>query len=280
MIHPKTLLTIAAIATFPAFIIFSRDALSTHKDRAFIEIQSKASGFWEQQANSTWTLSKYSETQNLQLGINQSYPVNYSLTVGKTSAGQTESKGTKGEVCITNSGDKPTENLTIVNQIQYKSREDFKNLAGANLTTNNTQVAAGKKNCIPFKITFTAPQGATQFRVHSSASITNFFKKEENEKSRAETASFILPTSPVTNQDTATVTDTIVCPEGFICTPSDIGPWTTTDAKVINYSVLIKNTANNCTTPVSLSNTATLTENATQNASSTTNVIPINTGGC
>lgn len=280
MIHPKTLLTIAAIATFPAFIIFSRDALSNHKDRAFIQIVSKASGFWEQQANSNWTLSKYSETQNLQLAINQSYPVKYLLTVGKTSSIQTESKGAKGEVCVNNTGDKQTENLTIVNQVQYKSREDFKNLAGATQAIKDTQVAAGKKICIPFSIAFTPPQGATQFRVRSNASITNFFKKDENEKSRAETASFILPTSPSTSQDNTTITDTIVCPESFTCTPSDTGPWNTATSTSINYSVLIKNVANDCTTPVKLNNTATLTENATQNSSSATNAIPINTGGC
>lgn len=279
MIHPKALLTIAAIATFPAFIIFSKDSFTNHKNGAFLNIEGKADGFWEQ-TNSAWTIEKVSESKNLSLRINDFYNISYSISVTKTPSAQTETKGVKGEVCIKNSGGQITENLKIENQIQYKSRGNYKDLTGASQTLSGTQVEPGKKTCTPFRIGFMAPLDATQFRVKSIATITNFFKNHDQEKTKSDTDSFKFPTAPIFNQDSATITDAIQCPQDYTCTPSDTGPWNTSNATVINYFILIKNVHASCSLPTNLKNTATLKENATQKSSSSTNEIPINTGSC
>lgn len=280
MIHPKTFLTLAAIATFPAFIIFSKEGWSHQKNGAAINIESKADGFWTQQTNSGWTLEKVSETKNLQLRINDFYSVSYALNVVKEQASQSETRGATGEVCIKNSGNQATANLKIENQVQYRTKGGFKDVADANQTSNSTQIDAGKKDCVPFKIAFTPAQDATQFRVKTKATISNFFKKQGEEKPTSDTDNFKLPITPQSNQETATITDSITCPQNYTCTPTDTGPWNTSSATTINYSVAIKNVSAPCTLPVSLKNTATLTENTTQNNVSSTSEIPINTGPC
>lgn len=279
MIHPKTLLTIAAIAAFPVFVIFSKDSFSNHKNGAFIDIESKADGFWEQ-STSSWTLSKNSDSKSLSLAKDVFYNVPFTIDVGKSSQTQSESKGANGEACVKNKGDQTTENLIIENQIQYGTWTGFKDLAGAKQTINNTQAEAGKTTCIPYKIAFTPPSGANRFRVKSQASITNSPKKQGENKPTSDTDGFRLPPNPQPNQDTATITDSISCPQNFTCAPSDVGPWNTSGARTINYSVLITNVADNCALPTSLNNTATLTENTTQKTMSSTNIIPINNGGC
>lgn len=278
MIHPKAILTIAAIAAFPAFVIFSKDAFSNHKNGAFLDIESKANGFWEQ-SSSSWTLNKNSVSKSLTLGTNVFYDIQYALDVGKSPSAQPESKGAQGEVCVKNSGGQTTKNLKIENQIQYKTRGSYKDLPGANQTTTGSEIEAGKKSCIPFKIAFSAPQDATQFRVKSNATISNFFNRHDQEKTTSDTTGFNFPNTPTAVQDSATITDSIQCPQGFTCVSSDTGPWNTSTSTTINYSVLITNVSASCS-PTSLKNTANLTSSANQNSTSSTNEIPINNGGC
>lgn len=279
MLHPKTLITFAAIAAFPAFVIFSKNGFPNKHDGAILNIESKADGFREQN-DSSWTLEKYSDTKALSLGIDDFYNVSYALNVGKTPADQSEIKGAKGEVCIKNNGNQTTENLKIENQIQYRTWAGFKNLQNASQSSDATQVDAGKTVCIPFKIAFVPPQEANKFRVKSQATISNSYRKNHEERSTFDTDSFKFPSVPGQATGSSTITDSIECPQNYTCTQSDAGPWSASGTTTINYSVLIKNVAAACTLPVNLKNTVSLLDNTTQKIISSTNVIPINTGGC
>lgn len=68
--------------------------------------------------------------------------------------------GVRGKICITNVGSHPTNNLTITNIIQIKTRdEDFKKYISDPLDISNKSVLTpGESYCYPYKISIEPPQ--------------------------------------------------------------------------------------------------------------------------
>ena len=71
--------------------------------------------------------------------------------------------GVRGEVCATNGGSRTTENLKIVDQVQYKSGSgQFQNLFGASQAiTSQQQLGPGESKCYPYEIEFEPVEGAS-----------------------------------------------------------------------------------------------------------------------
>lgn len=281
MVHPKTALTLVAIAAFPAIIIFSNSSFFSPKNSSLIDVTTSADGINQQQVNYSWSIEKSTETKNLQLRIGDSYSPMFNIKITRENAASRNDQGVEGQVCIKNQGKKSTEGLQITSQVQYQAkRGGFQNLDGAVQTMAPDQISSGTKACFPLQISFTPPADSKKFRVKSEATVTNSARKHREFETSTDTDPFNIPQATVSTTNTATVTDKQTCPQDYECTPSDPGPWPVTDTKTITYTTLIKNVSADCTTPTSFDNEATLVENTTQNSTSSKSTIPINTGPC
>ncbi len=95
----------------------------------------------------------------------------YTITV--TKKGHTDKYYVEGEICVTNGGNVATENLKIVDQVQYKTDGgQFQDLAGASVTITPAQLGSGESKCYKYKIEFTPVPGA-QYRNVAHVTITN-----------------------------------------------------------------------------------------------------------
>lgn len=82
MIHPKSVITLAAIAAFPTLIIFTNGNLFKPKNGTVLKIESKANGFFNYD-NVSWTLGKFKEPGSAPIKIGQSADFNYSISEAK-----------------------------------------------------------------------------------------------------------------------------------------------------------------------------------------------------
>ena len=82
--------------------------------------------------------------------------------------------GVRGEICVTNNGARTTENLKMVDQVQYKDDSGkFQNLVGASKTiTSTSQLKPGEKKCFLYEIEVKPTSGAI-YRNAASVTITN-----------------------------------------------------------------------------------------------------------
>ena len=85
-----------------------------------------------------------------------------------------ERVGVRGEICVTNGGTRGTENLKLVDQVQYKDGSGkFQDLVGASkIITPPNQLKPGEKKCVPYEIEVKPISGAI-YRNVASVTITN-----------------------------------------------------------------------------------------------------------
>jgi len=79
-----------------------------------------------------------------------------------------------GEVCVANIGQRATEGLLVVDQIQYKTGSgEFQDLVGAaQVIAPASPIEPGRNACYPYEIRFTPVEG-TQYRNVARVTITN-----------------------------------------------------------------------------------------------------------
>ena len=82
--------------------------------------------------------------------------------------------GVEGQVCVTNTGDAPTQGLTMDIIVEYKSdKGNFQPLDGAGaMISTPEQLGLGQTQCYPFSISF-MPSAGMQYRVAVRVTITN-----------------------------------------------------------------------------------------------------------
>jgi len=109
-------------------------------------------------------------------------PPGTSLEAEKTAEGFAEERqgamvyGVRGQVCVTNRGERPTENLKIVDVVQARrAGEDFVNLRSAEVDlSQKPQLQPGEKYCYPYEITFEPLAGdKVHYRNLARVTITN-----------------------------------------------------------------------------------------------------------
>ena len=105
-----------------------------------------------------------------------------SLEAEKTAEGFVEERqgvivyGVRGMVCVTNSGERPTENLQIVDVVQAKQqRQHFVNLHSAEVNlSEKPQLQPGETYCYAYEITFEPLEGdMVHYRNLALVTITN-----------------------------------------------------------------------------------------------------------
>jgi hypothetical protein len=250
-----------------------------------------ASGFWTRRIEYNWTLQKAANPTSLTLGTGQSANVGYTLTTTRTPGAPVDEYGVEGQICVTNGGALATENLKIVDQVQYKVGSGaFQDLTGASVTMTPAQLAAGASACYAYHFTFTPVPNAI-YRNVAHVTITNhsgWLPGSKNCPGPAvcpfgpdPKADFSLPGSPTVQyvDATADLTDSLVCPTGFTCSPTSHS-WHLTDGGVLTYNVRVTNVSAPCNTTVPMVNTATLTEGDTHQTHTASATVNLYTGPC
>jgi hypothetical protein len=85
-------------------------------------------------------------------------------------------RGVKGEVCVENKGEVPTQDLSIddIVQLKKRGRDHFEDLIGTSLdVSEKPSLAPGESHCYPYQITFEPLDGAI-YRNVAMITITNY----------------------------------------------------------------------------------------------------------
>jgi len=268
-------------------------ALADGQAGTTLSAEKTASGFWERYIVYDWTLEKSVDPTSLEIKSGQSGSVEYWLTATRTKVSELDKIGVRGQVCVTNGGERTTENLKIVDRVQYKTGAgQFQDLPGASQTIIPAQqLGPGESKCYSYEIEFTPVPGAI-YRNVAKVTITNHsgwlpggqncpgpdlcpFGPEPK-------ADFSLPGSPtiIEKDAEAHVIDVQTCPAGFTCTPSDLGPWHFTGSGSVHFTKEIRNVSAPCDTYFYLNNTATLKESDTHQKRTASAMVTIYTGPC
>jgi DNA-binding response OmpR family regulator len=87
---------------------------------------------------------------------------------------ETDSTGVRGQICVRNKGDSPTENLSIVNTVQISSTSTAKSISSTVDLSQNPILGPGQSDCYLFELAFEPdPDQNTQYRITTMITITN-----------------------------------------------------------------------------------------------------------
>ena len=223
-----------------------------------------AEGSWKQTIKYDWTVDKSVKPSSMTIPLGETGSLEYTIQVVRNKASETNRFIVHGEICVTNTGDVATEDLKLVDQVQYKVGDgEFQDLAGASETiTPPSQLAPGEHDCYKYNFAFTPVEGAV-YRNIAKITITNHTGHLGEEFGPVASAGFSLPGAPTDVQEIdkeAELSDVVTCPDGFTCTPSDAGPWNFTGSGEIKFTLLVKNVSAPCDYYSDLKNVATLME--------------------
>lgn len=229
-----------------------------------LKASKSAVGFKETTIEYDWALQKSVVPGEIEIERGESGTVEYTITALRTPVLEVTRIGVRGQICVTNSGSRVTENLKIVDRVQYKKPgKGFKDLVGASQTIiPDTQLQPGETRCFDYEILFAPVPGATAYRNVARVTITNHSGHMGCAYGPEPKADFSLPVGAVLTEidESADVTDVEICPDGFSCVPSDPGPWHFTGSGAVHFAKAITNvSAGECIISM-LTNTATLIE--------------------
>lgn len=239
--------------------------------------------FWYRVVEYDWTVEKTVEPSSVEIGPGESATVTYWINATRTKVSESETRGVKGRICVTNTGSASTQGLSIVDQVQYRTGADpFRDLAGASQTiVPSSQVGPGATRCFSYSIAFEPVSGAT-YRNVARVTITNHVGYAGQPFGPSPAVDFSLPASPRTQavDSTAGVVDVQTCPAGFTCTPSDAGPWFFRNSGSVHFTKELTNVSAECGQELELLNTVTLTEYKTKQQRTASARVVVSTGEC
>jgi hypothetical protein len=162
-----------------------------------------AAGYWEREF--TWTIDKSVSPATLSLPCGGSGKASYTITLVKSDP--VDRVWVAGEICVTNGGAAATENLTLVDTVEYKTGSGkFQPLTGASVTITPGELGPGESRCSPYRISFTPVAGAA-YRNAVQVTITNHSGQLGKPFGPNPKADFSLPGSPTLINDTVNVED-------------------------------------------------------------------------
>jgi hypothetical protein len=191
------LLALAAVVA----AVFAPTAMATTP----LEITKTAEGHWTRTFE--WTIDKSVTPDSHSLQTGQSGTSTYTVAVTK-SAG-TDSIWVDGEVCVTNNGDVPTENLTVEDRViafHDGGQRTLIKLTPIDLSSNPV-LDPGESACYPYSFPLVPFPGATGYQNEARATITNDPRGPEPLGPSTE-APFTIPATPTLVNDTVNVDDT------------------------------------------------------------------------
>jgi hypothetical protein len=276
--------TLASAFFMTAMAVLAPAAHAQGQSGTTLSASKTATGAYEHRQVYDWSLTKSASPSSLAFDGNQTQDVTYTLTATRSLTSDTTVAKVTGQICVTNGGAVTTENLTLVDQVLYKTGGGaFQPLAGATQTLFPAQLAPGASSCTPYEIIFTPVPGA-QYKNNVRVTITNHSGHSGEAFGPGPSADFSLPASPtlVEIDETASLADVLTCPTGFTCSyDPNVSSWNLlTGSQVITYVVHVTRTTATCGQSFTLDNTATLTEGDTQQTRSDSESIGLTTEEC
>jgi hypothetical protein len=237
-----------------------------------------ADGAWYDRTDHDWTVSKSTEATAIEVGRGETEIVRYRLDAVRTEGARYDLHAANGEVCVTNDGSSPTQNLAIRIVVQTSPSgagiwtNYYSEMAS---TANNPVLEAGEADCFPFDVSFPAQTGV-DYRVIAEVTATN-----HEGSAPAPTAPFAIPGSPeVVRWDYfINIEDRVVCPTGFSCDPLGM-----TDYQGVTgggfLDVEITNVSATCETTFQLVNNLTGVEEQSGETRTASASTLVSSGGC
>ena len=143
-----------------------------------------ASGFNETRTEYDWTLEKElvsimdehmlpePSTTETTLAPRTIKWLDYRITATRGEPVVTSGSGVRGEVCVTNAGERPTEGLAIRDVVQRKVQGGWQDHVAADVDVSaNPVLDPGEKHCYPYEIRFASNGG--EYRNTALVTITN-----------------------------------------------------------------------------------------------------------
>ena len=228
-----------------------------------LRVSKTATASWTRGVDYRWTLEKTVSPAGAELGPGASATFTYTLAAVRDTGAAADRLTVSGEICVQNVGGGATASLAVSDNVQASTNggSTWTTIASAAVDISAAPVIPGQQSrCYPYTVAFTPVAGAV-YRNEGLVSITNYSGAPGTVAVFEKYAPFTLPASPtLTETDaTAALTDALVCPAGFTCTPGP-GPWTLTGTQTVQYAVTVTRTDAPCDHTARLANTATLTE--------------------
>jgi len=242
-----------------------------------------AQGYKERLVEYDWQVKKSADPESLTLEPGQSGEVTYTISVTKAQASSTDKIGVRGTITVTNSGDRPTENLKIVDSAKYHVIGTYWVTMATVTIIPDTQLAPGETRVFNYDMTISPPQWASTFRNEAKVTITNHSGHRGKEFGPEPKASFSIPKNFTTVEEdaTATLSDELDIPDGFSLVDSDYdGPCTVEGDGTKTIVVQVRNDSAPCGENFDLTNTALLVENDSNDEHEADAVVSIYTGDC
>lgn len=230
-----------------------------------LDAEKTATGFWEEEITYDWTIDKTVDPEAIDICSGNEGSVYYTITLIKTQVGEVDVYGVRGTITVHNGGAVATENLKLVDQVEYKTGAgQFQDLLGASqIIIPTTQLGPGETGYYDYEITFDPIEGAT-YRNSVKVTITNHSGHLGEEFGPEPKTGFSLPSEPTITyvDECVTLDDVLTVPSGFSANYQGGSP----DGEYCNstsfgYYVDITNVSATCDSYYDLTNTATITEN-------------------
>ncbi len=222
-----------------------------------------ATGFWEKEITYDWTIGKTVDPTTIDICSGNTVPVHYTITLTKTQVAEVDVYGVRGTITVLNDGDEPTENLTIVDTIEYKLSGGPTWYPIDSYTFNPDVLNPGETGEYPYEFVFTPVPDAVEYRNSANITITNHSGSIGTPTGPNPKASFSLPPEPTITyvDECVSLDDVLTVHSGFSADYEGCSPdGTYCDSTSIGYSVDITNVSATCDSYYYLTNTATITE--------------------
>ncbi|AFZ67921.1 hypothetical protein [Deinococcus peraridilitoris] len=237
------------------------------------EVTKTAVGYREETTGTDWQLTKTVTPSSLHLARGESGTLTYTLAYAQ-SQGASEVYGVRGEICVKNISATTTADLKIKDVVQKTfdgagSWWDYEGVSMYVDTSAKPKLAPGERYCYAYDLPFVpVNEPGKTFRYRNTVQVTSH--AHSGAGTLAAPVPFTLPsstaraltvsTTPPVPED-ATLLDTLLCPEGFTCTPSaDYNGWgRITGSGSVMYTVHVTNVNADCNMTFNLKNTAVLT---------------------
>jgi hypothetical protein len=261
-----------------------------------------ATGFRERQIEYNWSVTKTADQSSITITDGQCATVQYTLAVTRTVFSDLVVTGARGQICVTNTGSVPTQNLRIVDVVQIKiGGGPFEDYATQEVNvSSNPVLEPNETGCYNYEVIFAVVAGA-QFKNTAHITITNHSGHLGEEFGPSPSSgTFTIPDTVTTVEEdaSAAVEDVLTsnCPSGITATPTPPGASTSfqftssdltfsdpsTGSTSRSYNVLVCNNAVDCNNTCTVTNTATLTESGPKSQETRTSSVDVtvSTGEC
>lgn len=264
------------------FFSFSGNVFAVPQAGTTLSAEKTAVGKWQREIVYDWSIVKTADPLSLEIQLGESDEIEYCLNVIRIKTSEDDTFSVFGSIFVTNGGEKTTENLKIVDQVEYKvGAGPFQPLPGALLTILPDQLLPGQSSYFNYEIAFTPIPGAI-YRNSAKVTITNHSGHLDIEFGPEPKASFFLPSSPMvfSVDQSAVVHDLPICPSGFTCLASNHSPWTFYESGSLCFTKTVTNVSAQCNQYFNLINTAVLIQADTLKERSSFVAVSIYTGPC